>query len=132
MIGHQCPEDYQDHQANATSLVSSFCTLEDLAQTFGKGSEPVIDSTKTSVNSELQLVKRLRGVQETTFLYPKEIKKMELGWPAESIFVFNLAHLTLPEAIASLNLLYSTSKTDLNFPKLIKCQMIFRNVELSG
>ena len=61
MIGHQCPEDYQDHQASATSLVSSFCTLEDLAQTFGKGSEPVIDSTKTSVNSELQLVKRLRG-----------------------------------------------------------------------
>ena len=36
-IDHECPEDYQDHQASATSLVS--CTLEDQVQTFGENLE---------------------------------------------------------------------------------------------
>ena len=51
--------------------MSSFCTLEDLLQTFGERSEPVIHS-KTSVNSEVQLVKRLRGGAGNEFSLSKK------------------------------------------------------------
>ena len=65
------------------------------------------------------------------FLYQKKIKRMELGWPAESIFAFNLADLTLARAIASLKQDIIMLETDLNLPQMI-CQMILRKLELSG
>ena len=40
-IVHECPEDYQDHQASATSFVSSFCTLKDQSKLLGKGQNQI-------------------------------------------------------------------------------------------